>query len=102
LSYSHVQRIECIVLATSCTRSIAEADKIDLIDLLQDEYQRLLNDLVFRRRHPKQSLPSVRFVDPLTLNRLWPGGLSPPDLAPASPDALDVPTYSKQGDFYSS
>jgi hypothetical protein len=60
------------VLATSCTRSIAEADKIDLIDLLQDEYQRLLNDLVFRRRHPERSLPSVRFVDPLTLNRLWP------------------------------
>jgi hypothetical protein len=53
------QRIQRLMLATPRAKSIREAEKIFLVDLVEDGDHGLLNDLVFQRRDPQRASPPV-------------------------------------------
>ena len=57
------QRIQRLMLAAPRTKPIREAQKVLLIDLIEDGDHGLLDDLVFQCGDPERPLPSVSFLD---------------------------------------
>lgn len=54
----------CSASSPSCclrpgAKTIAEAEEIDFMDLLQDRHRRLLNNLVLQRCYPDRSLTTI-------------------------------------------
>ncbi len=66
----HMQRIERIMLATTRPKTIAETEKVLLVDALQNPQHRFLNDLVLERRNAQWSLAAIRFRYPHSARRL--------------------------------
>src|SRR5262249_42328144 len=58
LLQTHPQSIQCVVRITARPKSIAEADKILLIDLFEHGLDGLLDDLVLQGRNAQGTLPS--------------------------------------------
>ena len=56
------QRIQCIVLAAPRAKSIREAQKVFLVDLVEDGDHGLLDNLVFQSRNPQWALPPIFFL----------------------------------------
>src|SRR6266853_4240364 len=56
------QRIQRLMLAASRSKAIREAEKLLLINLIEDGDHGLLDDLVLQRRNPQRAFPSVFFL----------------------------------------
>src|SRR5260370_35775971 len=56
------QRVQRLMLATPRARSVREAEKVFLVDLVEDGDHSLLNDLVLQRRDPQRAFPPVFFL----------------------------------------
>ena len=65
-----VHRAGCDQVAALVLQGIADAEKILLIDALQNPKHRLLDNFVFQRRDAQWSLPTVGFRDPDSTRRL--------------------------------
>src|SRR5438034_1982602 len=56
------QRIQRIMLAAPRAKTIREAEKVFLVDLIEDGGYGLLDQLVFQGRNPQWALPSICFL----------------------------------------
>src|SRR6267142_813688 len=56
------QRVQRLMLATPRAKSVREAEKVFLVDLVEDGGHRQLNDLVLQRRDPQRAFPPVFFL----------------------------------------
>jgi len=56
------QRVQRLMLATPRAKSVREAEKVFLVDLVEDGDHSLLNDLVLQRRDPQRAFPPVFFL----------------------------------------
>ena len=63
------QRIQRIMLAAPRAKAIREAEKVFLVNLVEDGDHSLLDNLVLQRRDPQRTLSSVGFL--YTLYRLF-------------------------------
>src|SRR5215469_5488419 len=66
----HPERVQCIVLSAPRPEAVAKAQKVLFPYLVENGSDRVLDDLVFQRRDPQRSLPSVRFRNPDSARRL--------------------------------
>jgi len=57
------QRIQRLMLATPRAKPIREAQKVLLIDRIEDGDHAMLDNLVLQRGYPQRTLPSVGFRD---------------------------------------
>src|SRR5437899_3348662 len=56
------QRIQRVMLAAPRAETIREAQKVFLVNLIEDGDHGLLDDLVFQGRNPQWTLPSIFFL----------------------------------------
>src|SRR5205809_1440152 len=56
------QRIQRVMLAAPRAEAIREAQKVFLINLVEDGDHGLLDDLVFQGRNPQWTLPPILFL----------------------------------------
>src|SRR5438876_1820029 len=56
------QRIQRVMLAAPRTETIREAQKVFLVNLIEEGDHGLLDDLVFQGRNPQWTLPSIFFL----------------------------------------
>ena len=57
------ERIQRLMLAASRSKTIREAQKVFLVNRIEDGDHGLLDDLVLQRRNPQRTLPPVGFRD---------------------------------------
>ena len=72
LGDSHPDRIQRFMLAAFRSESVAESEKVLLLDLVQYPYHRLLDYLVLQRGYPDWSLSTIRLGYPYPLRGLCP------------------------------
>src|SRR5438552_2762395 len=53
------QRVQRLMLVSPRAKSVREAEKVFLIDVVEDGDYGLLNDLIFQRRDPQRAFPPV-------------------------------------------
>jgi hypothetical protein len=68
------ERIQRVMLSPAGPEPVGEADKVLLVDRIENFNHGALDDLVFQRRNPQRPLPAVRFRDVGTQARLCPVG----------------------------
>src|SRR5215468_8441667 len=56
------QRVQRVMLAAPRAKTIGEAQKVFLVNLVEDSDHGLLDDLVFQGRDPQWALPSIFFL----------------------------------------
>src|SRR6266478_6081981 len=56
------QRIQRLMLAAPRSKTVREAEKVLLIDLIEDGGHGVLDDFVFQGRDPQWSFPSIFFL----------------------------------------
>src|SRR5204863_9865984 len=56
------QRIQRVMLAAPRAETIREAQKVFLVNLIEDGDHGLLDDFVFQGRNPQWTLPSIFFL----------------------------------------
>ena len=64
------ERVQRVMLSPSGPEPVGEADKVLLVDRIENFNHGALDDLVFQRRDPQRPLPAVRFWDVSTQARL--------------------------------
>ena len=62
------------MLTTVRPEAVAETDEIFLVDTLQGRADRVLDDLVFKRRDPQRTFSSIRLFNVYSLGRRRPKG----------------------------
>src|SRR5436190_3064004 len=67
---SRVQRVQRLVLASSWSEPVREAEKVRFIDGVQHLDRSALDELVFQRCHSERSLPPVGLRDKHPTHRL--------------------------------
>src|SRR6202790_1804716 len=56
------QRIQRLMLAASRAKTVREAEKVFLVDLVEDGDHGMLDKFVFHSRNPQWTLPSICFL----------------------------------------